>query len=184
MHDQIRQVISFQCKYGFEVGVDCSKTYPKESDKYLELAYSAVHDAGEMLEEAMSGSLCGDNRLLRAHLMCEELAEIMRALIEQDREKLLDGITDLLYVTVGTGTNLPLAEAFEEIQRSNMTKELRQPTDVRLRNKGSAYEPPDLKKVLKEFDNNCQHNWGTDGQHSNEFCKKCYISKPENIEDI
>lgn len=25
----------------------------------------------------------------------------------------------------------------------------------------------------------CEHEWGTDGQHSNEYCKKCFIAKPE-----
>jgi len=25
----------------------------------------------------------------------------------------------------------------------------------------------------------CKHEWGTDGQHSNEFCKKCFVNKPE-----
>lgn len=24
----------------------------------------------------------------------------------------------------------------------------------------------------------CDHVWGTDGQHSNEFCKKCFVTKP------
>jgi hypothetical protein len=24
----------------------------------------------------------------------------------------------------------------------------------------------------------CRHKWGTDGAHSNEFCKKCFASKP------
>lgn len=23
-----------------------------------------------------------------------------------------------------------------------------------------------------------EHVWGTDGQHSNEFCKRCFVSKP------
>lgn len=23
----------------------------------------------------------------------------------------------------------------------------------------------------------CQHRWGTDGMHSNEFCKKCFESR-------
>jgi hypothetical protein len=27
--------------------------------------------------------------------------------------------------------------------------------------------------------NDCQHKWGTDGQHSNIFCKKCFISEEE-----
>jgi hypothetical protein len=25
----------------------------------------------------------------------------------------------------------------------------------------------------------CEHEWGIDGQHSNEFCKKCFVDKPE-----
>lgn len=25
----------------------------------------------------------------------------------------------------------------------------------------------------------CEHEWGIDGQHSNEFCKKCFVNKPE-----
>jgi len=31
----------------------------------------------------------------------------------------------------------------------------------------------------KREKSNCQHEWGTDGQHSNKYCKKCYISKDE-----
>jgi hypothetical protein len=27
------------------------------------------------------------------------------------------------------------------------------------------------------IENNCDHEWGTDGCHSNEYCKKCFISK-------
>ena len=26
---------------------------------------------------------------------------------------------------------------------------------------------------------NCEHEWGTDAQHSNEYCKKCFVDKPE-----
>lgn len=26
------------------------------------------------------------------------------------------------------------------------------------------------------------HKWGTDGQHSNEYCKKCFISKPKSLD--
>jgi hypothetical protein len=29
----------------------------------------------------------------------------------------------------------------------------------------------------------CEHEWGTDGQHSNEFCKKCFITKPYTHEE-
>ena len=27
-------------------------------------------------------------------------------------------------------------------------------------------------------DTECKHEWGIDGVHSNEYCKKCFISKP------
>ncbi len=27
----------------------------------------------------------------------------------------------------------------------------------------------------------CSHEWGTDGLHSNEYCKKCFIPKPKGI---
>lgn len=26
----------------------------------------------------------------------------------------------------------------------------------------------------------CDHVWGTDGQHSNEFCKKCFVDKSKS----
>ena len=29
-------------------------------------------------------------------------------------------------------------------------------------------------------DTGCDHEWGIDGMHSNEFCKKCFISKPDS----
>lgn len=25
----------------------------------------------------------------------------------------------------------------------------------------------------------CTHVWGTDGQHSNEYCKKCFVARPK-----
>ena len=30
--------------------------------------------------------------------------------------------------------------------------------------------------------NDCEHEWGTDGQHSNEFCKKCFTDKPDDVD--
>jgi len=26
----------------------------------------------------------------------------------------------------------------------------------------------------------CEHEWGIDGIHSNEYCKKCFITKPDD----
>ena len=40
----------------------------------------------------------------------------------------------------------------------------------------------DLKTVRQMIVSICDHVWGTDGMHSNEFCKKCFMSKP-NLDD-
>jgi hypothetical protein len=106
-----------------------------------------------------------DDRVLRTHLMLEELGESLQALAARDERLLFDGLVDLLYVLVGTAVayDLPLAEGFEEVHASNMTKS-RQNTgkgrmcktvqtdgDVRIRDKGPNYVPPDLERVLREY---------------------------------
>ena len=40
----------------------------------------------------------------------------------------------------------------------------------------------DLKTVRQMIVSKCDHEWGTDGIHSNEYCKKCFMSKP-NLSD-
>jgi len=39
-----------------------------------------------------------------------------------------------------------------------------------------------LKLVRRMIVSDCEHEFGTDGIHSNEYCKKCFISKP-NLDD-
>jgi predicted HAD superfamily Cof-like phosphohydrolase len=108
-----------------------------------------LHRIAKRLEERVH-----QPRSLRAHLMIEELAETVGALADgRDEIALLDGLTDLLYVLLGTAAiyDLPLEEAFLEVHRSNMTKE-KQPDDAaanRVRKKGPNYSPPDLKRVLE-----------------------------------
>lgn len=34
-------------------------------------------------------------------------------------------------------------------------------------------------EIGKVLEGKCSHEWGTDGQHSNEFCKKCFVSRPK-----
>lgn len=90
--------------------------------------------------------------VLRAHLMCEELAEVLEAMANQDELELLDGLADLQYVLSGTAVtfDLPLDKAFEEVHRSNMTKEKQEndKSKERVRDKGPNYQPPNLEKVL------------------------------------
>lgn len=101
------------------------------------------------------GPLTYDNRLMRSHLMLEELAESLEAMAVRDETKLLDGLADLDYVTHGTAVSygLPLDEAAVTVHESNMTKAVRsadKDADPRLRNKGVSYVPPDLAQVLAD----------------------------------
>lgn len=87
-----------------------------------------------------------DWRYLRAHLMMEELAELLIAMATCNKLDALDGIADLQYVVSGTAhlMGLRLDEAFDEVHRSNMTKPI---SDARCSNK-EGYEPADLSGLL------------------------------------
>lgn len=96
---------------------------------------------------------------LRLRLMMEELGETAVALQEgTSREKLLDGLCDLLYVVVGTahvcGFGPILDAAFREVHRSNMTKDhgtgVQPGSGVKYGplGKGANYESPNLRQFL------------------------------------
>jgi NTP pyrophosphatase (non-canonical NTP hydrolase) len=103
--------------------------------------------------------LTKDVRLLRMHLLMEELAEASLAMREGDSVRCLDALSDILVVLLGAAVafDLPLGAGFAEVMRSNFTKQPRTeaPTDSneegRLRDKGEAYEAPDLKAVLEAY---------------------------------
>jgi len=93
----------------------------------------------------------GDVRMLRAHLIVEETSEVLAALANCDEVELMDALVDLIYVVGGSAHTfgLPLEAAWNEVQRSNMTKAERRPEDARLTDKGPTYEPPKLKEILE-----------------------------------
>lgn len=88
----------------------------------------------------------------RAHLILEETGELFKALAAKDPVATLDALADLLYVVIGSGVtmDLPLAKAFEEVHRSNMTKSKQSddPEAPRVRDKGPDYVAPNLDGVL------------------------------------
>ena len=96
---------------------------------------------GKMIE------FTNDARMLRAHLMTEELGETLHGLMWGNRELLLDGLADLQYVIIGTAItyDLPLKEAFEEVHNSNMTKSRSKGNHP----KGPHFIPPDIAGVLR-----------------------------------
>jgi len=96
---------------------------------------------------------------LRYNLLKEENEEYLEAAKNQDLEKVLDALTDILYVVHGTilkhGLQDYIDDAFIEVHKSNMSK--KDPNGKEIKNpdtgkvtKGTHYIPPDLKKVLNK----------------------------------
>ena len=96
---------------------------------------------------------------IRYLLLKEENEEYLEAAKKQDLEKVLDAITDILYVVHGTvlkhGLQDYIDDAFIEVHKSNMSKkdpngnEIKNPDTGKV-TKGTHYIPPDLKKVLNK----------------------------------
>lgn len=127
-----------------------------------------------------------DRRMVRVHLMCEELAELLDAMYCCNEVKTLDALADLLYVVLGTAVtlDLPLDEAFWEVHASNMTKE-KQPTDPlaeRVRDKGPNFRPPYLVRVLAEYRRRQMSPHSYDEKRGE--CLHCGKSRKEIFEEV
>jgi len=90
-----------------------------------------------------------DVRVMRAHLMLEELGELLIGLGLAVQPDSFDACLDLLYVVIGTGTTYawPLTDGFKMVHEANMKKTV---SDPRIRNKGSYWQPPDVASLLDE----------------------------------
>lgn len=94
---------------------------------------------------------------LRISLLQEELDELKEALASGNEKEVLDALTDLQYVLDGAylslGYHLLKQPAFDEVQRSNMSKlgkdgkPIVRPEDGKIL-KGPDYSPPDLAAVI------------------------------------
>lgn len=150
-------VREFHEKHGFDRDLDLEQVGTSSGSAELEAAAVIIATLAKKFEEGKPNGMSADgfdSRLMRAHLMLEELGEVLVALARRDLVKLADGLGDLDYVVHGTAVayDIPLDEISEEIHRSNMTKAVRKPGayDPRLRNKGDSYVPPDIRRVLQE----------------------------------
>ena len=91
---------------------------------------------------------------LRYNLINEELEELNQAIVNKDLLEVADALTDILYVTYGTGHafGIDLDRCFEEVQNSNMSKldEDGKPiyNDAGKVMKGPNYFKPDLSKFV------------------------------------
>ena len=86
----------------------------------------------------------------RIHLIAEELSEMFAAINKGDLTKTADGLGDLLYVVIGTAVTYrpPAKEIIEEVCKSNETKKIRTKNNIRLRDKGRDWKPPDFFKAI------------------------------------
>ena len=92
---------------------------------------------------------------LRLSLIKEEFDELENAMNKKDLVEIADALTDILYVTYGTGHafGINLDKCFDEVQNSNMSKldQNGKPIYNELGKvmKGPSYFKPNLKKFLK-----------------------------------
>lgn len=105
-----------------------------------------------------TGELSEQELMLRYNLMKEENEEYLEAAKNGDIVEIADALGDMLYILCGTinahGLQHKIAEVFEEIQRSNMSKldENGQPIyreDGKVM-KSNRYFKPDIRSILKE----------------------------------
>jgi hypothetical protein len=172
MQKQIDAVRVFHEKHNFPVGLSIDD-FKKLDDELVKLALTSAYDLLIRLAQSLEGHLNMvaaanidiDPRIRRVELMVEELAETIKAMLDCNALEFLDGICDLLYVVFGTivAFDLPAVEGFDEVQRCNMTKNKRDPNDVRLRNKGSSFESPmpGLERILYEHGQRRAERQGT-----------------------
>lgn len=87
----------------------------------------------------------------RVHLVLEEFAEMMEGINNGNLIKAADGLGDTSYVIIGVGVvyGLPAHEISEEVCRSNETKKKRTKDNIRLRDKGKNWQPPNFERALK-----------------------------------
>jgi len=116
------------------------------------------HDAfGIKNAEAPTAQLSESDIVLRYKLMREENEEYLEAAEQGDLVEIADALGDMLYILCGTilshGLEGKMAEVFEEIQRSNMSK-LDKDGNAIYREDGKVlksdlYSKPDLASILK-----------------------------------
>ena len=141
--DMVKQ---FHLKHGAPVDVPLTGELDESTDRELSAAADTLTRLAQAFRLMMRERLQrGDGRSLRAHLMLEELGEVLQALAQRDNAGLADGLADLDYVVSGTAVayDIPHEEVFFEVHQSNMTKKVT--GDVRVLDKGVSYNPPTAK---------------------------------------
>lgn len=95
-----------------------------------------------------------DRRQLRMSLLVEEFNEYLEGEMLNDKVAIADALADMVYIICGTALeyDIPLALIFEEVQRSNMTKNPSQNREDGKILKGPDFEPPRIREIMDAFD--------------------------------
>lgn len=173
------KVTAFHRKHGFPVGRKeaLHEEYDQSTILLGSISNTLIKMSTNILSDALVAERGDDSRLYRVHLMLEEMGELIQGMSNGDDVEVLDGGLDLLFVllgTIGTTYELPLDEGWEEICRSNMSKRIRAGDDLRMRDKGPDYSPPDLKTIMEQH--LCEHDEqevNRDGCRITLVCRVC-----------
>ena len=120
-------------------------------------AVETFHNAfGISNEYSLQRNILEKDFILRYNLMKEENEEYLQAAKEGDIVEVADAVGDMLYILCGTilkhGLQDKIADVFEEIQRSNMSKLDKNGQPIYREDgkvlKSELYFKPDIKKIL------------------------------------
>jgi len=155
--EHVAEVEEFMEKHKFSVDQDLTEQVViKPEIDLMSDAASMLFMISKDIEDYMKKHYVYHKGLARVQLHTEELAEMIEALILRDEVALLDGLSDLQFITIGTALtfDMPLEEGHKEVCRSNLTKDVCDlSSNTRLRDKGPNYGPPQLKEILEGYRN-------------------------------
>lgn len=126
--------------------------------KYTDAVHEFHTAFGLGIKNEPTANIGKERNLLRFNLMKEENEEYFEAANNNDLVEVADALGDMLYILAGTiiehGMQYKIAEVFDEIQRSNMSKLGEDGKPIYREDgkvlKGPNYFKPDIKKILEK----------------------------------
>lgn len=128
---------------------DAPRLLPGDAGKTLAAAFLVSRLAKELTRDSDGEK---DLVICRAAMSLEELAEWLHAHAQHNLTAAADAIGDRLYLLLGdtVATGLPLAEIFQCVHASNMTKMTGVRTGVGKAVKGRNFHRPEIAALLKK----------------------------------
>ena len=126
--------------------------------KYTDAVHEFHTAFGLGIKNEPTANIGEDRNLLRYNLMKEENEEYFEAANNNDLVEVADALGDMLYILAGTiiehGMQYKIAEVFDEIQRSNMSKLGEDGKPIYREDgkvlKGPNYFKPNIKEILEK----------------------------------